>query len=167
MNPKISVLTIAMSMALAGSVLAETTTTTSTTTVTVKEPEVRTIVTKAGFRSPTVIEQEGELWRVVSTDRDSDDDVTLFVTSDGRILGAAEVYELKGPEFASLTSPVTGPLNEATVASVVMDAGFHHVHDIDYLNGKGVWKAEADDITGEDYEIHVDSKGRIVHIEDD
>ena len=32
----------------------------------------------------------------------------------------------------------------------------------------GVWKAEADDITGSDFEVHVDAKsGQIVHIEDD
>jgi hypothetical protein len=49
-----------------------------------------------------------------------------------------------------------------------MNAGFHNVHDIDFLDSKGVWKAEADDITGEDYELHVDAtSGRIVHLEDD
>jgi hypothetical protein len=165
MSPKLSVLSIALSAALAGSALAETTTT--TTTVTIEEPEVRTIVTEAGYRNPTVIAHEGEIWRVESMDRDTDDDVTLFVTNDGKILGAAELYELKGPEFAIVTEPLTGPLNETSVTTVVSNAGFHNVHDIDYLDGKGVWKAEADDITGEDFEIHVDSNGRIVHIEGD
>lgn len=44
----------------------------------------------------------------------------------------------------------------------------NNVHDIDYLGGQGLWKAEADDITGEDFELHVNPEtGMIVHIEDD
>jgi hypothetical protein len=49
-----------------------------------------------------------------------------------------------------------------------MNAGFRNVHDIDYLDSRGLWKLEADDISGEDYELHIEpNTGRIVHIEDD
>jgi hypothetical protein len=161
------VLTVALSTALAGAALAETTT---ITTVTIDEPEVRTLVTDAGYGDPVLVEHEGDLWRVRSVDTKSDEEVTLFVTSDGRILGASEVFELHHDQLDKVRFDEleTHPVSESTVPMIVMNAGFHNVHDIDYLAGKNVWKAEADDITGEDYEIHVDERtGRIVHIEDD
>lgn len=161
------VLTVALGTALAGTTLAETTT---ITTVTIDEPEVRTIVTEAGYRNPVLVEHEGDLWRVRSVNTDSDEEVTLFVTSDGRILGASDVFELHHDHVdkVHLDELATQPVSESTVPLIVMNAGFHNVHDIDYLAGKEVWKAEADDISGEDYEIHVDERtGRIVHIEDD
>jgi hypothetical protein len=141
-------------------------------TLVITEPQVRTIVTDAGYRDPIVIKQEGELWRVVSVDKDSDDNVTLFVNAKGEVLGAAAVTKtLITQPTASTTTVVVDPANpmtESSVATIVMNSGFHNVHDIDYLDGKGVWKAEADDITGEDYELHVNpTSGRIVHVEDD
>jgi hypothetical protein len=160
-------LTIALSTALAGTALAETTT---ITTVTIEEPEVRSIVTEAGYSDPVLVEHEGDLWRVRSVSKNSNEEVTLFVTGDGRILAASDVYELHHDhaDKVHLDDPATQPVSESTVPLIVMNAGFHNVHDIDYLAGKKVWKAEADDISGEDYEIHVDERtGRIVHIEDD
>jgi hypothetical protein len=59
-------------------------------------------------------------------------------------------------------------VTEAGVEAIVINAGFHNVHDIDMLDSKGLWKAEADDSAGEDYELHIDPlSGQIVHIEDD
>jgi|GEM_PF-4958261 len=41
-------------------------------------------------------------------------------------------------------------------------------HDTVCLENQGVWKADADDGRGQDYELHVDaSSGEIEHIEDD
>lgn len=138
----------------------------------IKEPEVRTIITEAGYGEPVLVEKDGKLWRVESIDANNETEVTLFVNQDGKILGASEVVEayISGSSDTSLTivENVPEPITESSVATIVMNAGFHNVHDIDYLDGRGVWKAEADDITGEDFELHVNPEtGMIVHIEDD
>ena len=165
MNYKPIMLAVVAGLTLAGTAAAD--------TVVITEPEVRTIVTDAGYGDPTLVVQEGDFWRVVSVDKDSKDNVTLFVNSEGEVLGAAAVTK----NLIAQTSPTTttevivdpaNPLTESSVATIVMESGFHNVHDIDYLDGQGVWKAEADDITGEDYELHVNpTSGRIVHVEDD
>ena len=142
-------------------------------TLIITEPKVRTIVTEAGYGDPILITQEGELWRVTSPAKDSKDNVTVFVNAKGEILGAAAVTrtlitQTTPASTAAVVIDADNALTESSVATIVMDAGFHNVHDIDYLDGKGVWKAEADDITGEDYELHVSpTSGRIVHVEDD
>ena len=60
----------------------------------------------------------------------------------------------------------TSPLTAQGVRQVLVDAGFHDVHDLEMRRGK--WKAEARDATGDDKEIHVDAiTGAIVHVEDD
>ena len=166
MNRKLIVLAVAAGMALTTSVAAD--------TVVITEPEVKTIVTKAGYREPIVITQDGKLWRVVSVDKDNDQNVTLFVDSKGEVLGAADVARTQITQTTTTTTTTEtavdteNPTSQSKVAAIVADAGFHNVHDIDFLDGKGVWKAEADDITGEDYELHVNAlSGRIVHIEDD
>jgi hypothetical protein len=64
--------------------------------------------------------------------------------------------------------PMGGKIDKETVVAVLHGAGYHDVHDIDWLNNRGVWKAEARDPSGDDREIHVDPyDGRIVHVEDD
>ena len=164
MNYKPIVLAVVAGLTIASTAVAD--------TVVITEPQVRTIVTEAGYRDPLVITQEGALWRVVSVDKDSDDKVTVFVNDKGEVLGAAAVTNAliatPGKDVDVVIDTTTNPLTETSVASIVMNAGFHNVHDIDYLDGRGVWKAEADDITGEDYELHVNpTSGQIVHVEDD
>lgn len=62
----------------------------------------------------------------------------------------------------------TTTITEGDVSNVLREAGYDNVHDIEYLDDRGVWKAEADDATGEDFELHVDATtGEIVHFEDD
>ena len=62
----------------------------------------------------------------------------------------------------------TTTIMEGDVANVLREAGYDNVHDIEYLDDRGVWKAEADDARGEDFELHVDATtGEIVHFEDD
>ncbi|HEX5786612.1 MAG TPA: PepSY domain-containing protein [Woeseiaceae bacterium] len=70
---------------------------------------------------------------------------------------------------ASIENPAsTTTITEADVSNVLREAGYDNVHDIEYLDDRGVWKAEADDATGEDFEVHVDgTTGEIVHLEDD
>jgi hypothetical protein len=164
MNLKPLILSISLGLATSISALAG--------TLIIKEPEVKTIVTTAGYAEPLLIKQDGGLWRVKSLDNYSDTEVTIFVNNEGEILGASEVIESRIAEQTTTTTTtiktLPEPLNESSVATIVMNAGFHNVHDIDYLDGRGVWKAEADDITGEDYELHVNPEtGLIVHIEDD
>lgn len=159
-----TLLALLSGMTLTTSALAE--------TLIVKEPEVRAIVIKEGYRDPIVVGRDGELWRVQSYDGDAE--VTVFVTEQGEILGAADVTRTRITETTTTTTtttsepaaePVTQP---SSVATIVRDAGFHNVHDIAYLDNRGVWKAEADDITGSDFELHVDpDTGLIVHVEDD
>jgi hypothetical protein len=161
---------LVMGMALPASLLAA--------ALVIKEPEVRAIVAERGYRDPIVIERDGDFWRVVSYDNDSAAEVTVFVDERGEVLGAADVARTRITETTTTTTttttepaaepaaePVTQP---SSVATIVRDAGFHNVHDIAYLDNRGVWKAEADDITGSDFELHVDpNTGMIVHVEDD
>jgi hypothetical protein len=64
--------------------------------------------------------------------------------------------------------PVGGKITKEDVHAVLAGAGYHDIHDIDWLDHRGVWKAEARDPTGEDREVHVDPiDARIVHVEDD
>jgi hypothetical protein len=61
-----------------------------------------------------------------------------------------------------------GRISKDDVRVVLSAAGYHDIHDIDWLKRRGVWKAEARDRTGNDLEIHVDPlDGRILHVEDD
>jgi rhodanese-related sulfurtransferase len=58
------------------------------------------------------------------------------------------------------------PLTAQGARQVLVDAGFHDVHDLEMRNGK--WKAEARDATGDDREVHIDAMtGAIVHVEED
>jgi hypothetical protein len=165
MTLKQLVVAVSLGLALAGSAVAE--------TIVINEPEVRTIVVKEGYGDPILVERDGDLWRAKSINKAGDGEVVLFVNSEGQVLGAADVARTRITETTTTTTttsavPAPAPVTEATVGTIVMNAGFHNVHDIDFLDDKGVWKAEADDITGADYELHVDAtSGRIVHVEDD
>jgi membrane protein implicated in regulation of membrane protease activity len=153
-------LAVSLGLSLAGAAAAE--------TIVIAEPQVRTIVTQAGYAEPVNIVREGELWRVRSV-APAGDEVTIFVDANGEVLGAANVARTRIVEtttVAPVPRVVAAPLTEADVTAVLVEAGFHNVHDVDRRGN--VWKAEADDITGEDFEIHVDATtGMIVHIEDD
>lgn len=64
--------------------------------------------------------------------------------------------------------PVGEKIDKDDVIAVLHGAGYHDVHDIDWLSHRGVWKAEARDPSGDDREIHVSPyDGAIVHVEDD
>ena len=166
MNNTHKTLVIALGLAIAGGVSAE--------TIVLAEPEVRTIVTRSGYAEPLVVERDHDLWRVRSVSP-AGEKVTVFVNADGELLGASDVARTRIVETTTTTTRQVAPtvtriapdpIDEGEVASVLFDAGFHNVHDVDYADG--VWRAEADDITGDDLEVHVDaSTGAIVHVEDD
>ena len=158
MNSKHGILALALGLAMTGAAVAE--------TIVLAEPEVRTIVTKAGYGEPVVIKRDLDLWRVRSVSP-AGQEVTLFVDADGKLLGAADVARTRIVTTTTTTTKVAPkPIDASTVNSVLIDAGFHNVHDVDFKDGR--WKAEADDITGEDFEVHVDANtGLIVHVEDD
>jgi hypothetical protein len=64
--------------------------------------------------------------------------------------------------------PAGGRISKETVHAVLADSGYYDIHDIDWLDNRGVWKAEARDASGDDREIHLDPyDGSIVHVEDD
>lgn len=165
MNATSKILTVALGLALAGAASAD--------TIVLAEPEVRTIVTRHGYIEPVVVKREADLWRVRSVNP-AGQEVTVFVNANGELLGASDVVRTRIVETTTTTTtaepvavePLPAPVDATSVATVLADAGFHNVHDVDFDNG--VWKAEADDITGEDFEIHVDpNSGLIVHVEDD
>ena len=169
MTLKQLVIAVSLSLSLAGSVAAE--------TIVISEPEVRTIIVKEGYADPISVVRDGDMWRVKSVRTNSPGEVTVFVDAEGKVLGAADVVRTRITKTTTTTTltpttpapaPAPTPVTEASVEAIVINAGFHNVHDIDMLDRKGVWKAEADDSAGEDYELHVDAmSGEIVHIEDD
>lgn len=163
MKLKHIVISISIGLALSLPVAAE--------TIVIAEPKVRTIVTEAGYGEPVLIEREGELWRVQSMDKGGEEKLTIFVNPQGQILAPAQVVESRILSTTTTTTTIENlpePLTPNSVKQIVMNAGFHNVHDVDFLDGSGVWKVEADDIGGDDYELHIDpNTGMIVHIEDD
>jgi hypothetical protein len=165
MNKRILITMMATTMVASGMAIAE------TTTITISEQDARTIVTGAGYGEPVLVTQDGDLWRLQSMDKASNEEVILFVNGEGKILSAGDVVELRLANKQPTTvirTEVKTPVTKETVALVAMNAGFRNVHDIDYLDSRGLWKLEADDISGEDYELHIEpNTGRIVHIEDD
>jgi len=157
MNTKTKILAASLGLALSGAVAAE--------TIVLSEPEVRTIVTRSGYAEPVLIKRDHELWRVRSVNP-AGQEVTIFVNADGELLGASDVARTRIVETTTTTTRLPDPVDEGDVANILVEAGFHNIHDVDYRGD--VWKAEADDITGEDFEIHVDAlSGAIVHVEDD
>jgi hypothetical protein len=159
MNSKHSILAAALVFGIAGAAAAE--------TIVIAEPEVRTIVTKAGYAEPLTIQRDETYWRVRSLNP-AGKEVTLFVDANGKVLGASDVARtrLVTTTTTTTTARVPAPIDATSVTSVLTDAGFHDIHDVSLKDG--VWKAEADDITGDDLEIHVDAAtGHIVHVEDD
>ena len=161
MNSKHGILAAALALGFAGAAAAE--------TIVIAEPEVRTVVVKAGYAEPLMIKREDAFWRVRSMNP-AGKEVTLFVDANGKVLGAADVARTrlltKTTTTTTTTTRVPKPIDATSVTSVLTDAGFHDIHDVSLKDG--VWKAEADDITGDDREIHVDAtSGLIVHVEDD
>ena len=158
MNSTRVILAAAIALGFAGAVAAE--------TIVITEPQVRTIVTKAGYAEPVLIKREDTLWRVRSTNP-AGMEVTLFVDDKGKVLGAADVARSRIVTTTTTTKTVPpAPVDASYVTKVLVDAGFHDIHDVSLDDG--VWKAEADDITGDDREIHIDATtGLIAHIEDD
>jgi hypothetical protein len=64
--------------------------------------------------------------------------------------------------------PAGGKISKNDVRLVLEGAGYTDIHDIDWLENRVVWKAEARDASGDDREVHVDPiDARIVHVEDD
>lgn len=64
--------------------------------------------------------------------------------------------------------PVGGKIGKEEVRAVLAGNGYTDIHDIDWLDMRGVWKAEARDARGDDREIHVHPlDGSILHNEDD
>jgi hypothetical protein len=165
MQARHSILAFSLALAVLGVACAD-----RTPVLVQDEPEVRTIVTRAGYADPAVVVREGDLWRVQSAD-DHDAEVTLFVNERGEVLGASDVARERISSRTTTTVTTNEPAGltqPAAVEAVIRDAGFHDVQDIAFSDRSGVWIAEADDITGDDFEIHVDpDTGLIVHIEDD
>lgn len=155
---KTKILAASLGLALSGAVAAD--------TIVLSEPEVRTIVTRSGYAEPVQIERDSDLWRVRSLSP-AGQEVTLFVNADGQVLGASDVARTRLVQTTTTTTTrLPEPVTEGDVAQILVEAGFHNVHDVDFEGD--VWKAEADDITGDDLEIHVDATtGAIVHVEDD
>ena len=68
------------------------------------------------------------------------------------------------PGFADAKAAAAG----TTADSTAIELEAHGASVVEIKKDGGVWKAEADDITGEDFELHVDAgTGRIIHVEDD
>lgn len=64
--------------------------------------------------------------------------------------------------------PAGRTISHDDVRIVLAANGYHDIHDIDYLDGRNVWKAEARDRSGDDREIHLDPvNGTILHVEED
>ena len=140
------------------------------------EFEVRALLDAEGFNRVDDVdyEQDRGLWEAEVVTADGEEVEVHIDPLTGRILvGDGEPY-VRGmvlpppPRTVVLPVPVeyrTAVLDEGSVRSILLSAGFNSVHDVDFDDG--VWKAEARDASGDDLEIHVDTSGRIAHVEDD
>jgi hypothetical protein len=129
----------------------------------VAEGDVAEVLDRAGYTDVTIVEFDGTLWLAEATAADGGRVQVQVDPADGRVL----LLDRSAADLVVLT-PARAPLTAADVRALLEDAGYRRVHDIDFDNARGVWKAEARDADGDDWEIHVDATtGGIVHIEDD
>jgi uncharacterized membrane protein YkoI len=186
---KKSMLTIALALGLstAGIAAAE---------VLRSESEVRAVLRDEGFVDVANVELNGGLWLAEGLDANGNpvtlriDPQTARVVSEVRevpvVTGTAKVTTTttttttRRPATPPPTRVVTEvrevpvpvavtratPMDAAEARAALVAAGYSDIHDLSYRNGK--WKAEAEDATGDDREVHVDGfTGQIVHVEDD
>lgn len=98
----------------------------------------------------------------------ADSDAPVVVPEAGNGATPATTRTSETTTTTTTSATAVAPITEASVATILTNAGYHNIHDIEYKKHKGVWKAEADDNTGADFELNVDATtGHIVHVEDD
>ena len=113
------------------------------------EPQVRELLTKAGYTRIDDLEFEDGMWETDATSADGNR-IDLRVDAGGKVY-AEDV--------------VSNPTAEDVKAKVAA-AGYSKVHDVDYDDG--VWKADAERDDGKNVEVRVDAKdGRILAVEND
>lgn len=117
-----------------------------------------------GFDDIRVLEFDGLLWHAEAVDSNGQSVAVRINPASGEINTSTMHEVLTAP--AAVTLRVPQPLDELEFRKLLVDAGYHDIHDVEYDGG--IWRAEAVDALGEDFEIRVDAgSGRVVHIEDD
>lgn len=134
----------------------KTSTTVTTTTTTRAVPAPQTVVVEKEV--PVVVEKEVP----VVVEKTVERPVVVERVIEQPVVRSPIIVQEK------VLVPLGEKIDKTDVAAVLHGAGYHDVHDIDWLSNRGVWKAEARDPSGDDREVHVDPyDGRIVHVEDD
>lgn len=113
-------------------------------------PQVRAALEAKGYTSVNDIEFEDGMWKADARSADGQRvDLKIDATT-GEVYPEDEVAEL----------------SEADVRAKLTVAGYSNIHDVDFDNG--LWKAEADDASGEDFEVTLDPKtGKVIGKEKD
>lgn len=113
------------------------------------EPQVRELLTKAGYTRIDDLEFEDGMWETDATSADGNR-VDLRVDAGGKVYAEDVVSNLTAED----------------VKAKVTAAGYSKVHDVDYDDG--VWKADAEREDGKNIEVSVDAKDdRILAVEND
>lgn len=114
------------------------------------EPQVRAALEAKGYTSVNDVEFEDGMWKADARSADGQRvDLKIDATT-GEVYPEDEVAEL----------------SEADVRAKLTAAGYTNIHDVDFDNA--VWKAEADDASGDDFEVTLDPKtGKVIGKEKD
>ncbi|RXR05953.1 PepSY domain-containing protein [Pseudoxanthomonas composti] len=114
------------------------------------EPQVRELLTKAGYTEIDDLDFEDGMWE---TD----------ATSGNRKRVDVRVDPASGQIYAEA---LVSQLSENDIKAKLSAAGYSNVHDVDFDDG--LWKAEAERADGKDVEVHLSATdGSIIHVEND
>ncbi|MET0288078.1 MAG: PepSY domain-containing protein [Pseudoxanthomonas sp.] len=114
------------------------------------EPQVRDLLTKAGYTQIDDLDFEDGMWETDATSGDRKRVDVRVDPANGQVHAEALVSQL----------------SENDIKAKLATAGYSNVHDVDFDDG--LWKAEAERADGKDVEIHLAANdGRILHVEND
>lgn len=154
------------------------------------ETEVRVLLTDEGFIDVANVQLENGMWVAEGIDATGApvtlriDPVSSKVVSEVREITAPATTVTRTTRITRTTTPApapevirevvevpvpvtrASPMSADEATALLRAAGYHDIHDLSYRGGK--WKAEAEDPSGDDREVHLDAfSGAIVHVEDD
>lgn len=114
------------------------------------EPQVRAALEAKGYTSVNDVKFRDGMWKADARSADGQRVDLRIDAKTGEVYPEDEVAEL----------------SEADVRAKLTVAGYSNIHDVDFDDG--LWKAEADDASGDDFKVTLDPKtGQVVGKEKD
>lgn len=105
----------------------------------ITEAQVKSTLEAAGYTNINDVKFKGGAWKADARSADGNRVDVRIDASTGKIYPETQVANL----------------SKADVEAKLAEAGYHHVHDLEFRNG--VWEAEAENESGKDFELRIDA----------